>query len=101
MGGEIKTIKGEMKTMGGDIDNLAMMTQREFEKAQRERDELKEEIKEKFDLILDEQDKAVKRMGDSEMENTMGGHRQDERLDDHEKRIGTVEKKLNVAVPAV
>lgn len=89
------------------LDRLAEVIQKEFESVRGEISEVRgkisevrEELREKFNLVLDGQDKVAKWMEDSETEKTMGksaSRRHQDEIDDHEERIGTVEKKLNIA----
>ena len=108
------------------LDGLAEIIQREFVAVGKEfmavrkefgtefeviRYEMKEENKkleeriekkmaERFNLVLDGQDEIMKKLEDLETEKTMGaeaGRRQEDKLEDHEERIETVEGKLNIA----
>ena len=64
--------------------------------------ELREETREKSDLILSSEDKTAKILEDLKADNVMGAEasrRQEDKLENHEERIGTVEGKLNIALP--
>ena len=88
------------------LDGLAEIIQKEFEsvrgeisEVRGEINEVREELKEKFYLVLDGQDKAAKWREDQETENTMSvaaNRRHQDKLDNHEERIRTVENKLGV-----
>jgi len=106
----------------GTVDKLAEMTQRGFESLRNEfkneirseigglrgemkneisglRDELRDEMSEKFDRVLSGQDKILKRSEDLETDNVMSAavhRRQDDKLENHEKRIVVVEDKVLV-----
>ena len=89
------------------IDKLAEITQKGFEALEDKvenkigglRDELKSEMNEKFDQVLDNQDQVLKRLGNLESDNTMDmavHRRQGDKLENHEERIVVVEEKLKV-----
>ena len=82
------------------IDRKFEIMRKDFEKMDNRISGLEEELREKFDLVLDGQDKAAKWREDQEMEKTMSksaSRRHQDKLDDHEERIGVVENKLGVA----
>ena len=61
---------------------------------------IKEEIQEKFDKVLDGQDKILKTMEDLKSDNTAGSEsekRQEVKLENHEIRIKIVEKKMAIS----
>ena len=63
------------------------------------RDELKNEMSEKFDSVLSGQDHILERLENLETDNTMDTavhQRQGDKLENHEKRIVVVEKKVLV-----
>lgn len=89
------------------IDKLAEITQKGFEALEDKvenkigglRDELKSEMNEKFDQVLDNQDQVLKRLDNLESDNTMDmavHRRQGDKLENHEERIVVVEEKLKV-----
>jgi hypothetical protein len=100
-----KSIKKKREKM--TIDKLAELTQKGFEalgfdtenKINGLRDELKDEMSEKFDMVLTGQDQILKRLENLETDNTMDAvaHRRHEgKLENHEKRIVVVENKVLV-----
>jgi len=61
--------------------------------------ELKEETREKFDLVFNSQDKILKRLDDLETDNAMSAgasRRHEDKLENHEERIIAVEEKLGI-----
>jgi len=87
------------------IDKLAELTQRGFEalgseiesKMKSEISGLKGEMKEKFDVVLNNQDHILKRLEDLEADNVMDTavyRRHEDKLENHEKRIVVVENKI-------
>ena len=95
----------------GTVDKLAEITHRGFEELKGEmkndlrneigglREELKNEMSEKFDRVLTGQDRISKRLEDLETENVMDAavhRRQDDKLENHEERIVIMEERVLV-----
>ncbi len=83
------------------IDKLAELTQRGFEalgdETKSEISDLRGEMKEKFDAVLNNQDQILKRLENLETDNTMDTavhRRHEDKLENREMRIVTVENKV-------
>jgi len=69
-----------------------------FDKVDEQFVEVKKEIGEKFDRVLEGEDRLMKRIVDNEIEqgaHTVQHDRQRDQLDEHEKRIGQLESKVS------
>ena len=100
---KIKNMKEENNKM--TLDKLAEMTQGGFNELRFEvkgeieklREELKDEIRVKFDRVLNGQDKILQRSVNLETDNVMSvavHRRQDDKLEDHEERIVVMEERV-------
>lgn len=82
------------------IDQRFKKIDERFDKVDERFEKVEEEIKIKFDKVLTGQDKILKELVDLRTENMVNANlyqRHDEKLENHEKRIIIVERKLNIA----
>ena len=95
LSGKVNGLTGTVNELSGTVDRLAGMMQRGFEVAQKRA----EATDDKIDQVLTGQDHILGRLTDLEMDNTVGAkasRRQEDKLEDHEKRIFIVEKELEI-----
>lgn len=81
------------------IDDKFVKVNERFNKIDARFDKVDEEIEEKFDKIMLGQDKILNELVDLKAENTASAElykRQDRKIENHDIRIITIEKKLNI-----
>lgn len=82
------------------IDETFIKIDQRFDEMDKRFDGIDKEIKEKFDKVLDGQDKLMKSIENLKSDNTASSEaykRQDKKLDNHETRIVAMEQKVGIA----
>ena len=90
-------IKLDSKVSG--LDNKVSGLDSKVSRIDNKVDGLKDEMDERFDEVLGREDKIFKRLEDLETDNTFdagASRRQEDKLENHEKRIVVAEEKLGI-----
>ena len=98
-GNRVDRLDNKLDKLDNKLDGLNNKVDSNISGLKSETENMKSEMDEKFNLVLNSQDRILKSLENLETDNTMGAgasRRQEDKLENHEERIVLVEEKLGI-----